>query len=66
MKCPLESEMNSAIEIGQKFTKVMRRLRRKIDDCKNCPMVDDCKIRERFNTEVDSIITELNEEWGLI
>jgi hypothetical protein len=44
----------------------MRRLRRSLRRCPGCPANPSCEFREEFDRQVDKVIAEINEEWGLV
>lgn len=63
--CPLKEEFERAVDLGNQFTRVMRRIRKHQDGCYRCGAYEDCLVRARFYEKIDSIIFDLNEEWGL-
>ena len=64
--CPIKSELEKATKLGNEFAKVMRKLRREIEVCDTCTKRGECDIREKFDRVVDEVITELNQDWGLL
>ena len=51
---------------GQDFVKALRRLRRDLNACRNCPLAEDCPVLSSFNSQVVAAITEVNIEWGML
>jgi hypothetical protein len=64
--CPLEKHANSIIRSGRQIVYTMHRLRRSMRRCASCPANPSCDFREQFNQQVDAVIAEINEEWGLV
>jgi hypothetical protein len=63
--CPVLQSAEQVRKSGDNLLRSMRRLRRSLNACQACPQQNECSFRLSFNTQVDAVIAELNEEWGL-
>ena len=63
--CPIREDLEKATDIGGEFSKRMKEIREDIEVCDRCPELKTCKVRKDFDSMVNKIIAELNEEWGL-
>lgn len=64
--CTVARSAEGVLKAGNDFVKKLRRLRRDLDLCEQCPHNDDCKIKIEFNFLVDAAIAEINDEWGMV
>jgi len=49
----------------QELLETMRQLRREMARCKGCSLVQECPLREEFNSQISAAVRELTEEWDL-
>jgi hypothetical protein len=63
--CPVLQSAEQVRKSGDNLLLAMRRLRRSLNACQACPLQNDCSFLLSFNTQVDAVIAEINEEWGL-
>ena len=64
--CPVRADAEQVATAGQDFVKALRRLRRDLNACRNCPLAEDCPVLSSFNSQVVAAITEVNIEWGML
>jgi hypothetical protein len=48
---------------GEELLRALRRLRRSLLACQECPSLEGCTLRSEFNLTIDSLVAEINEEW---
>ena len=63
--CPIKQNAEEAAKHGGETLKAMRRLRRKLKDCPECPEYDGCPVLAEFHAVVDQVLEEIYEEWNL-
>jgi hypothetical protein len=63
--CPIKRDAEEAVQLGSETLKVMRRLRRRMRDCPECPDYDGCPVLAEFHAAVDEVVREIQEEWDL-
>lgn len=49
----------------QELLVIMRQLRRELDRCKACAQIQACPLREELNSQINTAVKELTEEWNL-
>ena len=64
--CPVIQSAEQVRKSGDNLLRAMRHFRRSLVSCQTCPVKKDCTFLLDFNTTVDALITEINEQWGLI
>ena len=65
LNCPIKHELVRATNLGGEFSKSMALVREKIDLCEKCKELKTCSVKKEFDSMVDEVIAELNDEWGL-
>ena len=63
--CPIKRDAQDAVKLCGATLKAMRRVRRNLRHCPDCPDHDECPVLQELNATVDRLILELQEEWGL-
>lgn len=63
--CPVIQNAEHVRKSGDNLLRLMRRLRRSLIACQSCQQLNECDFRLTFNAQVDAMIVELNDEWGL-
>lgn len=63
--CPLKKDAEDAAKHGGETLRAIRRLRRKMQYCPDCPDYDQCPVLAEFNATVDQVLQEIHEEWDL-
>jgi hypothetical protein len=63
--CPVSQSAEQVRKSGDNLLRAIRRMRRSLIACQTCPQQNECNFRQDFNNQVDALIGELNEEWGL-
>ena len=66
INCPIEKSAKEITEAGEAMLKGIRRLRVELANCSKCTQLDNCTVRQNLNTTINQVITELNDEWGLV
>lgn len=64
--CPVEKHANAILRSGKQMVSALHRLRKNLSQCRHCPAFGACEFRENFNQQIDAVILEVNEEWGLL
>jgi hypothetical protein len=65
VNCPLFSEMQHITRTSADLVKSFRRLRRKLKLCNDCENGENCPVLAEFNSEVQSVVQAITEEWNL-
>ena len=63
--CPIAAHAGRFERLSQDMLSTMRRMRRDLDECQNCPALNNCSVLEIFNTHIQTAIQEINDEWEL-
>jgi hypothetical protein len=61
--CPVLRDTRRAAHSGQELLRALRRLRKSLLACQECPSLEGCPVRSEFNLTIDSLVAEINEEW---
>jgi hypothetical protein len=62
--CPVARDAMRLANLSHETVSALRRLRRDLLACTDCPMDETCQIRSGFNTIVQAALTEVMEEWS--
>ncbi len=54
--------MDKVVNLGEDLARALRKLRRDMQRCETCKNEDDCKLKAYFQTQIDTAITQINEE----
>ena len=65
INCPLKKDAEETVKLGGETLRAIRRLRRKMQYCPDCPDYDRCPVLAEFNATVDQVLQEIHEEWDL-
>lgn len=63
--CPVQEDAREIHTHSQGLVAAMRKLRRDLQDCPQCPRYHNCPILKSFNAAVDTAIQGIVEEWNL-
>jgi cell division FtsZ-interacting protein ZapD len=63
--CPVLDDTVSIQSLSTDLAKTMRKLRRDLRACADCPGVDECQVLQSFNSQVTAAIHEVIQEWDL-
>jgi hypothetical protein len=61
--CPVQQDTALIQGLSKDLTKTMRKLRRDVANCVKCAAFEDCPFIKEFNTLVQEVIQEINDEW---
>lgn len=61
--CLIKAELEEVAELGEQVVVVIRNLRKDMEVRKHCSAFDDCPILQSFNSMIDEVIQEINDEW---
>lgn len=61
--CPISLDVARIQTLSSDLTRTMRKLRRELDACRSCPMLDGCQTLHQFNTIVKECLLEIQAEW---
>jgi hypothetical protein len=61
--CPVLKDTQRVVHSGEELLRALRRLRRDLLACQDCPSLDGCPLRAEFNLTIDALVAEINEEW---
>jgi hypothetical protein len=61
--CSLSHSADQARKAGRNMLRAIRQLQRSAAACQACPLKTGC-LQQAFNTEIDTLIAEINEEWA--
>lgn len=62
--CLVIQQTKKVLRSGEETKRALRHLRQSLLNCETCTLYEKCELRERFNSQVDIVIAEINEEWG--
>jgi hypothetical protein len=65
INCPLKKDAEETVKLGGETLRAIRRLRRKMQYCPDCPDYHRCPVLAEFNATVDQVLQEIHEEWDL-
>lgn len=65
MECTVREDANEVRKYGKDMAQAMRRLKKGLNQCKECVKEDTCPILKEINQEIYEAVTEINIEWGL-
>lgn len=61
--CTVSHSADQACKAGRNMLRAIRQLQRSAAACQTCPLKTGC-LQQAFNTEIDALIAEINEEWA--
>ncbi len=61
--CPVLQDTQHIQGLSHDLTKALRKLRRDLTRCEQCPSYDDCPILKEFNSQVQAALDEVSAEW---
>ena len=62
--CPIAPRVSQVLSLSSDLRRAMRRLRRELNACQACPAGEECRFMSYFLEQVNTAITQVNEEWG--
>jgi hypothetical protein len=63
--CPVLQQAQIVLSDARALRKSVRKLRKSLDACQECPNAGECVPLQEFNRQVDAAISALTAEWGL-
>jgi hypothetical protein len=63
-QCLVKQQANNVLRTSKETQRALRRLRQSLLNCELCSAFVHCEMREHFNLQVDTVIAQINEEWG--
>jgi hypothetical protein len=63
--CPILRDSARIVELSNDMAKTIRRLKRNLRLCQDCPSGGDCPVLDKFSQLVNQAIEEIIEEWDL-
>lgn len=63
-KCPVIINAEDALEKAKDLNKAFRKLRKSLTLCHDCENQDDCPILRDLDSQINTALDELMEEWG--
>lgn len=63
--CPLLPDMIQVRSNSHNLVKSIRKLRRKLSTCSECPQFENCPVLQEFNADIQATIAQITEEWSL-
>jgi len=61
--CSVSHSADQARKAGRNLLRAIHQLQRSVAACQACPLKTGC-LQQAFNTEIDALIAEINEEWA--
>jgi hypothetical protein len=61
--CPVLEEAQHVLTLSQNMGKAMRRLSKKIIQCKECEKEGDCPALKLFQDQIRAAIDEMSQDW---
>jgi len=65
MKCQVEIEAKLAADQATNLVKSLRKLRRTMRQCRDCPEGESCAFLIQFHNTIQNAIEQVVDEWGL-
>jgi hypothetical protein len=62
--CPVIQNAEEALTSAQSMNRAFRKLRKSLKLCKVCENQDDCPILRDLDTQINTALDEVLEEWG--
>jgi hypothetical protein len=63
MHCLVKKETETVLASGKHTLKALRRLKKTIKACRDCPVSEDCLLKESIDEQVNEMVAEINAEW---
>ena len=63
--CPVLADAARITDLAQDLQRTMRRLRRDLNRCKTCPIVEQCPVLQNYQTQISQAIAEVFSELTL-
>lgn len=64
--CPIIQDTRQIQGLSHDLTRVLRKLRRDIQKCRDCPSFDNCATLREFNSAVTIALDEVSGEWDAV
>lgn len=64
--CPVSADVIRIQSISSDLTRTLRKLRRDLKSCSECPANDTCLALKNINSQIQIAITEITDEYNLI
>ncbi len=64
--CPVIPHFEASIQDARQLARSLRRLKKAMKACQNCPIQSECQTVIDFNNLFAAAIQEVTEEWGIV